>query len=177
MKIAIIGTHSTGKSTLIEKLKSALKKTGKQILVVQEMARDCPLTINEKTNLKAQKWIMHNQIKKELAVDHTNKILITDRATIDNFAYLYRVADETTRKIYEKIAFDHSRTYDFIFKTKRLDIKAKADGVRATDENFRKFIDDTIYSFLKKHQINFVELTPTVNYKTHIQNIQKIIST
>jgi len=53
------------------------------------LARLCPLPINEETTMDAQKWILLNQIAQENTIDHTGKVLITDRSTIDNFAYMY----------------------------------------------------------------------------------------
>lgn len=171
MKIAIIGAHSTGKTTLVNKLKEKLDSLGKKVIIVQELVRYCPFPINEETTIDAQKWIMQNQITKELEVDHSDKILITDRATIDNFAYLHRVADEETSRNYEQIAFDHSITYDLIFKTQKLNITAVEDGLRTTDEEFRTLIDNIINHFLEKHQVQFIPLQATIDYDVHVEDI------
>lgn len=171
MKIAIIGTHSTGKTTLVQKLKNKLKELGKEVVIIQEHSRNCPFPINEGTTIDAQKWIMQNQIDKELEIDHSDKIMITDRATVDNFAYLHRVADEATSREYEKIAFDHSHTYDLIFKTQKLDIAAVADGIRTTDEEFRNLIDNLINHFLQKNQVNYIPLQATTDYEVHVGDI------
>lgn len=171
MKIAIIGTHSTGKTTLVDRLKETFESVGKEVIVVRELARTCPLEINEETSLQAQKWILINQIEKENEHDHTEKILITDRATVDNFAYLHRVADPKTSRACEHIAFSHCKTYDHIFKTHKLDIEATADGVRTTDEAFRCHIDTLIDYFLKKNKIYYHTLLPTEDYDVHIRHI------
>ncbi|MFA7245014.1 MAG: ATP-binding protein [Candidatus Magasanikbacteria bacterium] len=171
MKIAIIGAHSTGKTTLVNKLKHTLENLGKKVIIIQELARHCPFPINEKTTVDAQKWIMKNQISKENEIDHSDKILITDRATIDNFAYLHRVADEETSREYEKIAFGHSHTYDLIFKTQKLDITVENDGVRTTDDDFRNLIDNLINQFLEKNQVQFIPLQPTIDYDVHVEDI------
>ncbi|MFA7314949.1 MAG: ATP-binding protein [Candidatus Magasanikbacteria bacterium] len=171
MKIAIIGAHSTGKTTLVNKLKEKLDSLGKKVIIIQELVRYCPFPINEETTIDAQKWIMNNQIAKEQEVNHSDKILITDRATIDNFAYLHRVADEETSRNYEQIAFDHSITYDLIFKTQKLNIAATEDGLRTTDEEFRSLIDSSINHFLKKHQVQFIPLKATTNYDVHVSDI------
>ena len=171
MKIAIIGTHSTGKTTLVQKLKNKLENLGKKVMIIQEHARSCPFPVHEGTTIEAQKWIMHNQIDKENEVDHSDKILITDRATIDNFAYLHRIADEKTSEEYENIAFEHGKTYDHIFKTQKLDIKAEDDGFRTTDDDFRNLIDNIINQFLEKNQVNFIPLQATTDYEVHVSDI------
>lgn len=171
MKIAIIGAHSTGKTTLVQKLQDTLRATDKEVIIVQELVRYCPFPINEATTIDAQKWIMDNQIAKENEIDHIGKILITDRATIDNFAYLHRVADTNTAREYENIAFEHGKTYDLIFKTQKLDIRAEDDGVRTIDEDFRTLIDTLIHTFLQKHRVQFIPLRATTDYDIHVADI------
>ncbi|MDD2656344.1 MAG: ATP-binding protein [Patescibacteria group bacterium] len=177
MKIAIIGTHSTGKTTLVQKLKNKLEELGKKVMIIQEHARSCPFPVHEGTTIEAQKWIKDNQIAKESEVDHSDKILITDRATIDNFAYLHRVADEETSREYEQIAFEHGKTYTFIFKTHKLDIVAEDDGFRTTDDDFRNLIDSLINQFLKKNQVQFIPLQATTDYDVHVKDILERINT
>lgn len=176
MKIAIIGAHSTGKTTLVQKLKERLENLGKKVMILREYARSCPFPINEGSSIEAQKWIMHNQIAKENEVNHDGQFLITDRATVDNFAYLHRVADEDTSREYEEIAFSHGKTYDFIFKTYKLDVKAVEDGIRTTDDEFRNLIDNLINHFLEKNQVEFIPLQPTIDYDVHVGDILKTIN-
>jgi len=176
MQIAIIGAHSTGKTTLVQKLKEKLENLGKKVMVIREYARSCPFPVHEGTTIEAQKWIMQNQIEKENEVDHSDKILITDRATVDNFAYLHRIADEKTSKEYEDIAFNHGKTYNFIFKTHKLDIAAKDDGFRTTDDDFRNLIDNLINQFLEKNQVEFIPLQATTDYDVHVSDILERIN-
>ena len=47
MKIAFIGTHGVGKTTLCYDLAAALKKRDLTVELVREVARECPLPINQ----------------------------------------------------------------------------------------------------------------------------------
>ncbi|MFH0857239.1 MAG: ATP-binding protein [Candidatus Magasanikbacteria bacterium] len=175
MKITIIGTHSTGKTTIIEQLKNTLQIHGKEVFVIQELARECPLPINETTTLEAQKWILENQIQRENEIDHTNRILITDRSSLDNFAYMYRALGENTPEPFEKLAVEHMSTYDFIFKTQKLDIDATRDKVRSTDYEFRDTMDWLIYHLLEKHTVPYYLLRTSTDVNLHVQDICKTI--
>ncbi len=171
MKIAIIGTHSTGKTTLIESLAQHFSVQGKEVFILPEYARLCPFPINEETTLEAQKWILLSQITEENKIDHTNNILLTDRATIDNFAYMYRIGKSDAIENFERCAVAHMRTYDFVFKTQKLNLDAKEDGLRTTDFEFRDMIDRLITHLLKKHNISYSLLPETIDYDSHVEFI------
>lgn len=173
MKLAVIGTHSTGKTTLLVRLKESLGFFGLKSEIVPEMARLCSFPINEETTLEAQKWILENQIAKEKEMSQDGLILLCDRATIDNLAYFLRAA--LIRKIdisdWETKAFNHLVTYDFIFKTQKLSLSSLTDGLRATDEYFRQEIDDLITELLQKHRIKYHLLLPTIDYSAQVDYI------
>ncbi len=175
MKIAIIGTHSTGKTTLIEHIAEMFSRQGKETLLLPEYARLCPFPINEKTTLEAQKWILLSQITEENKILHEDKVLLTDRATIDNFAYMYRIEKSDAIENFERCAVAHMRTYDFVFKTQKLDLDAKEDGIRTTDLEFRDMIDRLITHLLKKHNIQYQMLPATADYSTHVKFVENII--
>lgn len=172
MKIAIIGAHSTGKTTLLRNLNNRLTSDGFRTIVLPEYARLCPFPIDEDTTFDAQQWIQEQQITEESAINHTNQILLCDRATIDNFAYFYRAAKlrEKLHEIsrWETLAAEHMATYDIVFKTTKLHIAPEDDGKRSTNEEFRNEIDILIHELLRKHAINYIPLPQTINYDTHL---------
>ena len=65
-KIAFVGSHGVGKTTLCYGLAARLKAKDLSLDVVGEVARRCPLPINRATTLFAQGWILHTQIADEL---------------------------------------------------------------------------------------------------------------
>jgi adenylate kinase family enzyme len=67
VKIALIGTHGVGKTTLCFDLAARLKRLDRSVHLVTEVARDCPLPLNRDTTLDAQSWILHTQCAREIA--------------------------------------------------------------------------------------------------------------
>jgi GTPase SAR1 family protein len=65
-KIALIGSHGVGKTTLCFGLAARLKERDISLDVVHEVARRCPLPINEETGVASESWILHTQIAEEL---------------------------------------------------------------------------------------------------------------
>src|SRR3989344_5821850 len=179
MKLAIVGTHSTGKTTLISTLAKAFESQGKRVVIVPEMARLCPFPINEGTTAEAQKWILEKQISEENSFDDSEAVVICDRATIDNFAYFFRhcaqFKPEEDLAPWEALAVDHASTYDAIFKTQKLAIAAEADGDRAVGEVFRQEMDDIITRLLEKYSIPHILLPPTPDYAAHVAFITEYL--
>ena len=53
-KLAFIGSHGVGKTTLAYSVAARLKSHDISLEVVREVARRCPLPINEETGLASQ---------------------------------------------------------------------------------------------------------------------------
>src|SRR5258706_8048942 len=88
MKVAFIGTHGVGKTTLCYDLAALLKRRGLNVDVVKEVARLSPLPINRKTSLAAQTWILMTQVAEEIRSASQHQVVICDRSVLDNYAYM-----------------------------------------------------------------------------------------
>jgi AAA domain len=88
LKLALIGTHGVGKTTLAYEICSLLKKRGSNVELVTEVARQSPFPVNAATTLEGQLWILHAQIAAELDAARRAPNVITDRAVLDNYCYL-----------------------------------------------------------------------------------------
>jgi len=80
MKMAFIGTHGVGKTTLCYELAAALKRLDISVDLVKEVARSCPLPINRETTDAAQNWILHTQVAQEIALGAAYETIVCDRA-------------------------------------------------------------------------------------------------
>lgn len=175
MKVAIIGTHSTGKTTILNAVAHELTRQGKTVIILPEYARLCPFPIHEQTTLTAQMWIQHQQREQEKKYDSPDVILLCDRASIDNLAYLERVSGDQDISRVKRAAIAHAKTYTHIFKTQKLSIEAKADGVRSTDKEFRDEMDERITRLLAEHAIKHTLLSDTDDTPTHVSTILELI--
>lgn len=88
MKLALIGTHGVGKTTLAYEICSLLKKADHNVELVTEVARRSPFPVNEATTIEGQLWILHAQIAAELDAASRAPHVICDRAVLDNYCYL-----------------------------------------------------------------------------------------
>lgn len=141
VKIAFIGTHGVGKTTLCYDLGAILKKRGLHVDLVKEVARLSPLPINRKTSLEAQMWILTTQIAEEIRSAAHHEVVVCDRSVLDNYAYLVFAAGR--QRWLEPLLTRWMRTYDLLFKVP-ISGTASADGVRDTDEFFMRQIDKLV---------------------------------
>jgi AAA domain len=88
VKLALIGTHGVGKTTLAFEICSLLKKAGRHVELVTEVARQSPFPVNAETTLEGQLWILHAQIAAELDAARRAPDVIADRSVLDNYCYL-----------------------------------------------------------------------------------------
>ena len=141
MKIAFIGSHGVGKTTLCFDLAARLKRLDLAVDLVKEVARECPLPINQDTTLEAQAWILHTQIAQEIAVASRNQVVICDRSVLDNYAYLTVRAGRKPE--YDALVRSWVETYDGLFKVPILN-PPSFDGTRDVSAAFQAEVDRTI---------------------------------
>ncbi|HXE75560.1 MAG TPA: AAA family ATPase [Candidatus Xenobia bacterium] len=155
MKLALIGTHGVGKTTLAYDVCALLKKQGQNVELVTEVARRCPFPVNEATTLEAQLWILHTQIADELAAAQRAPSVICDRSVLDNYCYLM---NKCGRQAAIEPWLEHwLESYDLLVGVPlvRESIYSEAfrqptlsDGFRATDRAFQQRIDNLIKELL-----------------------------
>jgi thymidylate kinase len=149
-KIAFIGTHGVGKTTLVFDLGAVLKKRGLHVDLVKEVARLSPLPINRKTSLEAQLWILTTQIAEEIRSAAHHEVVVCDRSVLDNYAYLVFAAGR--QKWVEPLVNRWMKSYDLLFKVP-FAAGAQADGVRDTDEFFMRQIDRLVDELIEERQL------------------------
>jgi thymidylate kinase len=160
MKVAFIGTHGVGKTTLCYDLAAGLKKRDLTVELVREVARECPLPINRETTVKAQAWILHTQIAWELVAEAKADVVCCDRAVLDNFCYLKRAATGDPQvDVLEALVRAWTSTYDVLFRVPVVG-DPRFDGVRDTDRLFQREIDELILATLASWSVPYVALDP-----------------
>lgn len=171
MKIAFIGTHGTGKTTLAYSITGELKRKGKNATMITEVARKCPLPINEKGSLNTELWIMSVQIAEELEANHKYSHVVCDRSVLDSYSYgIYSLGDhELLRKLFEHWI----KTYDILFKVPIM-YDLVDDGVRSTDKEFQSKVDSIISDVLKQNTIKYYDLPEENQEKFILEKIHEL---
>ena len=149
-KVAFIGSHGVGKTTLCYGLAAQLKARDVALEVVHEVARRCPLPINESTSVEAQSWILHTQIAEELSAVSRYPAVICDRSILDNYVYLLLAAGP--QENLEPLVRSWMKSYDLLVHVPVVESPA-ADGVRATDPGFQRAVDERLRAELTRRRL------------------------
>jgi len=157
VKIAFIGTHGVGKTTLCYDLAADLKRQGVHVDVVKEVARLSPLPINRQTSLEAQTWILMTQVAEEIRSGAYHQVVVCDRSVLDNYAYMMLACGRQVA--YERFVVHWMKSYDLLFKVP-ISGAPSADGVRDTDEFFRRSIDEQVDRLLVEMKTPYESLAP-----------------
>ncbi|MGA2130252.1 MAG: AAA family ATPase [Candidatus Pacearchaeota archaeon] len=170
IKVGVIGTHGTGKTVICHELVSELGKLSIPVDYVGETAREVPngLVINEGTTRETQEWILHTQIAKELAAKR-EAVVICDRATIDNYAYLQRQSGGNL--IYDAMIRHHLPSYSLLLKVPIKPEYLTADGVRSINRFFQAEIDSILEKTLTEWNVPFTHYTTKEDAIDRIMNL------
>ena len=178
MKIAFVGSHCVGKTTAVWHVGSALKQIGyESVEILPELARLCPLPINEEAGFSTTLWLMMEQIKTEYFMQQKKShgkeiIILSDRSVFDNYAYgsinCPPMKDflKTIAEAWMKVAPYDALLY-FPIEWKIID-----DGTRSTNQWWQMKVDNTLWAWLVSHHADkFVH----VSGKTHTERCQNAL--
>lgn len=156
LRIAIVGSQSTGKTTLATQLSKSL-----DIPLITEIARRWNIEKVAQTELiDIQKEMLKLQIEEE----SKHKKFISDRSTIDNLAYwVHNVApivDKNDTILYAAKALSNSNYYSHIFLLTP-EFYPVNDGFRSVNIIYQLQIAETINTILRLYGIRHHKLTGT----------------
>jgi len=141
-KVALVGTHGIGKTTIAYELGGAIKRRGKTVELLTEIARECPFALNDRASREAHLWIIARQVQLEIEKSLRADVLVCDRSVLDNFAYYARLYGATGQQSEALISYCRMwmNTYDLLV---RLPITEPLtdDGFRSTNVKFQHEID------------------------------------
>jgi nicotinamide riboside kinase len=151
VKVAFIGTHGVGKTTLCYDLAALLKRQDLHVDIVKEVARLSPLPINRKTSVEAQLWILTTQVAEEIRSQAHHRVVVCDRSVLDNYAYMVFAAGR--QRPIESFVQWWIKSYDLLFKVPHQSGPASEDGIRDTDEFFMRSIDRLVDELLAEKKV------------------------
>lgn len=154
-KVAFIGSHGVGKTTLCYELAARLKRQDLRVDLVKEVARRCPLPINRESTLEAQEWILHTQMAMEIETCQDQDLVVCDRSVLDNYAYL--IAAVGRMDVYDGLVRAWLPTYDLTVWVPILE-RPRFDGIRDTDRRFQEQIENLIAELARDFNVNPLRL-------------------
>jgi len=150
MKIGLCGTMSVGKTTLVNALKELKYFEGYNFRTERsKYLMEMGIPLNTDSTVKGQAVFLAERAS-ELMLDN----IITDRTIIDvmafakcsksmNYLEAQDFCDFASNMIYE---------YDYIFYVSPEGVEIEDNGIRETDVDYRKMIDETIQLLSTKYR-------------------------
>lgn len=141
MKIAICGTHCSGKSTLVDYISNELN-----IPKIKEVAGR--FTEEERQLFVTQLDILQEQINEE----RKHKSFVSDRSVVDNCAYIYyHASNQGLENVYNEAKkfvnnYLSKKPYDAIFFVDEY-FQLVDNGMRNLDKNQQEYV----FNYLKNH--------------------------
>jgi hypothetical protein len=163
MKIAIIGAHSTGKSTLIENVIKEWPMYKRPKKSYRDIIKEQKLSLNKSATKESQKAILNALIDEvQTAATSEDEFVIFDRCTVDNIAYTLWHYGKDTEGFTPEFIIDSKtiaalslKHIDLIFYTPlRKEIPIAPKENRETDEVFREEIDNIFCSLVDSYEKN-----------------------
>jgi len=156
-KIAVVGAHGTGKTTLCCNLMARCQDNQFCVEMIPEIIRMCPLPIHEEQTIESTLWIACRQIELELEAEHRSPdFLICDRTAIDPLVYLW--AYHPNEHLDDHMAGfieDYFRvSYGEIYLVRPSEKKIDNDEFRLMDKEFQYRVHDIFAYWLGGHYTN-----------------------
>lgn len=171
MRILLVGTHSVGKTTLMKRMSELGYNTRREV-IRKCMEDNAKVKINKEADDESQ-TLFFNETMKSMEGDN----FIADRCPLDILAYTSyqskygKVSYETFKQQYEDVKEFVANNNDLKFVFIPIEFPLENDGVRDTDEEYRKDIENEFINLLLSLKINYSIVTGTVE-----ERIEKIIS-
>jgi predicted ATPase len=166
-KIAVAGSHSTGKSTFVERLQAAMEPLRLRIGVVHDSAaraRDIGFPILSQHTFESTAWLIAEAIRMEAESSLVSDVILVDRPVPDALGYLLAALRHTNRTLepgrYERLETQCRAwigEYDLIFVTE-LDSAVPIGPDRDNDEAFRIGAEKAIHEILDEMAPNRLPL-------------------
>ena len=172
MKVAVGGTHSTGKTTFLGRLRHLLETAGYHVASVADQAaaaRDHGFPIMREQTATTTLWIITTGIAAELAAARRADIVLVDRPVTDALAYHLAAhawrgqpPDPVESEFLTDLARHHTPSYQLIYRTvPDPTLGIRDDGHRDTDPAYRNLVDDAITTVHTRLHLSTVPLHST----------------
>lgn len=150
MKIAIVGAHGVGKTSLSQALAAALNLSIIPDIVVQEAIQK-GFTINENTPLETQFWLFARQLELEKTAGDS---WVADKCLIDYSVYGDIVLrDERAKSLLADMIKLNAR-YDYLIYLP-IEFPLEDNKIRSLDPNFQRAVDEHYREILDNWNLRY----------------------
>jgi len=171
MKIGLCGTMSVGKTTLVKALSEIEQFKGYTCTTERsKYLNSLGIPLNHETTIEGQTIFLAERVT-ELMQDK----LITDRTVLDVMAFTNcaKKVSYIDGDAFADYAFRFVKQYDYIFYISPDGMGIEDNGIRDTNADYRKEIDEEIQKLLLKYRPVYFELKGTTEER--IEQIMKTI--
>lgn len=172
MKIGFCGTMSVGKTTLVKALRKLPEFRDYHYATERsKYLNSLGIPLNHETTIEGQTIFLAERVTELMQSN-----IITDRTIIDVIAFT-KCAQKTSildADAFEEYAKRFIKQYDYVFYISPDGVPMEDNGVRETDLEYRKEIDETIQKLLFKHRPVFHTVSGTTEER--IAQIMKILT-
>ena len=172
MKIGLCGTMSVGKTTLVKALSEQVEQFKGYTFTTErsKYLNSLGIPLNHETTIEGQTIFLAERVT-ELMQDR----LITDRTIIDVMAFTNcaRKVSYMDGDAFAEYASRFIKQYDYIFYISPEGMDIEDNGVRETDADYRRQIDEEIQKLLFKYRP--VVHTLTGSTEERIEQMMKTI--
>ena len=182
MHIRFIGSHWTGKTTLMDLFpeKYIIKEVARS--VIKDWKKPQDMDFYEK--ILFQRKVLERQleeVKKREEDFKINDLIVSDRSIIDIFVYSRLLKTETQEQqmVKQWLCCDifkemKNEKYDLTFYLP-IEFDLEDDGIRFTDKDFQKKVDKELLYVLQKLRVPYITLSGSVEErKQKIKDVVKM---
>ena len=184
VRIAISGSHSLGKSTIVNDWVAKFPQYKREEEPYRALSLDGPYEIlfrDESTKLHNGIQLYYN-IGRVNQYARSNSDVIFDRSPVDYIAYSQYTANQNSTDIDSafvesmvpavKESLEHLDILAFVPKSDQWPVEMEDDGIRPVDTNYRDDVD-TIFILGPSHHVRLAgcALTQTSEYETPLYNL------
>ncbi|MCX4515917.1 ATP-binding protein [Streptomyces sp. NBC_01619] len=176
VRIGVLGTHSTGKTTLLKRIEMELRSHGVTVGRTGRLAKRAAgigLPKMQHHTQMSTEWIICQSAADEIAaVAQGAQVVLADRAVHDAFAY-YTAAlefrgehpDLVERERLLLLAATQAPKYDLLLATV-LDPDILVDQSHDYDARYRSLVDQHVHGLLRDEKLEHLRVTSDADSKT-----------
>lgn len=177
IRIGVLGTHSTGKTTLFKRIEMELRAQGVTVARTGQLAKRAAaasLPKMQRHTAQSTEWIITQGIADELAaVAAGAEVVLVDRAAHDAIAYFHAALEyrgqappRLERERLLTLASTQLPKYGLLFAT-ALDESVPVDTSHDYDARYRRLVDQHVHRLLADDNIPHQRVTSDPDSQAH----------